>query len=142
MAREISGGILGPVGESSDSSSEIAEPHVHGNSNTALGRATDVIAVPCDTHGDVGVDASGCDKSSQILNMWVVGGNQQDETKDAKTAEEDHEDSALSLLISEVSTTDGADTGKDVGWDAHELGLLVRVAHNLNDGWKKEGKGV
>ena len=31
---------------------------VHSDTNCALGRATDVVTVPSDTHGDVGVNTS------------------------------------------------------------------------------------
>lgn len=130
------------VGESRDNTSQVTETDVHGNSNTTLGGSSNVVSVPGDTHWDVGIDTASSKEGTGVLNSWLGGGDQHEESDDGKRAEEDHVLSTLLRSISEVTTNDSADTGSDVWRDGHELGVVGSVAHVGDDSWQEEGEGV
>lgn len=142
MTGEISRRVSGSVRESSDSTSKVTEADVHGNSNTTFGGSANVVTVPGNTHRYVGVNSSSGEEGSQVLNTRLVTGDQHDKSNDTETAEKDHEDPTLTLPIGKITTTNCADTGKDVRRDSHELRLLVGVAHNLDNGREEKGEGV
>lgn len=142
VALEIAGSIGLAVGETSDGTTKVTKTNVHGNTNGTFGGSTNVVSVPGDTHGDVGVDTACREEGTSVLNTRSRGGNQHDETDDTNHTEEDHIRATSLLAVGEVTASDGAKTGNNVGGDGHELRLLVGVAHVLDDGRKEERDGV
>jgi hypothetical protein len=57
---------------------------VHGNANTTLERTTNVVAVPGDTLGNVGVDTAGDEESGEVLGTVGFNSSKDDETNDAE----------------------------------------------------------
>jgi hypothetical protein len=54
-------------------SAEVAEADVHGNTDTTLERAANVVAVPSDTLRDVGVDTRGHEEAANVAHRAVLG---------------------------------------------------------------------
>ena len=57
VAMEVARGILGTEGETRNDTSQITESNMHSNTDSSFGGATNVIPVPGNSHGDIGVDA-------------------------------------------------------------------------------------
>lgn len=121
MARVVSWRVSRPICECRNGTTQVSETDVHGDTDTTLGRTANVVSVPGDTHGNVGVDTGGSQEGTKVLNMGVVSGDQHGEANDREKTEKDHEDSTLALLVSEVASGDGRGTSKDVRRDGHEL---------------------
>jgi hypothetical protein len=62
--------------ESGDTAAEVTAADVHGDADTALGAAADVVPVPGDSRRDVGVDARGGEEAADIFDFGVVGGDE------------------------------------------------------------------
>jgi len=133
---------LGKVDETGKHTTEVTETDVHGDTDTALGGSADVVAVPGDTLGHVGVDAACEEEGAGVFDVGVGGGDQEDQTCDGEEGEADHEDAAGSPLVCKVASSDAAETGDNVGRDGHELGSLVCVTKSFDDGWEEEGETV
>jgi hypothetical protein len=66
-----------------ESNQNVAECDVHCHSDTAFGRAADVVAIPGDALGDVGVDSAGDEEDADIFDGVVLGGDEHDEADEA-----------------------------------------------------------
>lgn len=88
---------------------------------------------------DVPRDRKEC---ANVLSVGVVGGNEQNKTGNGNQAESHHENAAFLRPVSSVSTSNRNNTSKDVWRDAHKLGLVIGVAHVLDDGGKEQGDRV
>ena len=66
--------------------------------------------------------------------MGLLGRNKHDKASNGDNAEENHVGSALLRPISKESTSNSGDTAKDIRRDSHELRLVVRVSHVLDNG--------
>jgi hypothetical protein len=71
--------------------------------------------------------------------MGVVSGNKQNETNNRDHAESHHENTAFPCLVSKVSTSNRNNASEDVGRDTHKLGLVIGVAHVLDDSGEEQG---
>lgn len=138
----VVGGIILAVDEARDGTTKVTEADVHGNTNTTLERTTNVVAVPGDTLGNIGVDTAGDEESGEVLGTVGFDSSKDDETNDGDNTEEDHVDTTLAMSISSETTADGEETGDDVGRNRHELSHLVGVAETLDDGGKEDGDGI
>lgn len=56
---------------------------MHGNTDTSLEGATDVVAVPGDTLRNVGVDAAGDHEGSKVLGTVGLDSSKNDKADDA-----------------------------------------------------------
>ena len=66
-----------------DHTTNVAEGNVHSHSDTAFGRAADVVAVPGDALRDVGVDAAGDEEDANVFDGVVLRGDEHDEADEA-----------------------------------------------------------
>ena len=66
-----------------NNTTNVAEGDVHRHADTAFGRAADVVAVPGDALGDVGVDAAGDEEDADVFDGVVLGGDEHDESDEA-----------------------------------------------------------
>lgn len=57
---------------------------MHSNTNTTLERATNVVAVPGDTLGNVGVDTAGDEESGEVLGTMGFDCSKDDEANDTE----------------------------------------------------------
>ena len=64
--------------------------------------------------------------------------NQQNEANNSDEAEEYHEGSTLLGPVGEVSPSNSSYTAENIGRNAHQLRLVVGVAHVLDDGGEEE----
>lgn len=148
-------GVLGQVDKSGDSTSEITckqfisieskrglkmrsqltKTDVHGNADTTLDAATNVVAVPGHTLGNVGVDSHGEEETTGILDMGVLRRDQHNKTKDRHKAEADHEDASSLESVGRPAASDTAETSNDVWWDSHQLCGVVGVSEGPDNGW-------
>jgi len=74
--------------------------------------------------------------------MGVVGGNKQNKTNNRDHAESHHENAAFPCPVGSVSTSNRNNASKDVGRDTHKLGLVIGVAHVLDDSGEEQGDRV
>lgn len=72
------------VDEARDGTAEVTEADVHGDTDTSLERAADVVTVPGDTLGNVGVDARGDEEAGKVLGTVVLDTGKDSEAKDTK----------------------------------------------------------
>lgn len=142
VAGSVVGSIILAEDEARDGTTQVTEADVHGDADTSLERATDVVTVPGDTLGNVGVDAAGDHEGGKVLGAVALGAEEDGETDDGDEAESDHVDTSLLVLIGDEATTDGEETGDDVGRDTHELSHVVAVAETLDNGGEEDGDGV
>lgn len=91
MTREVTGSSLGLVDEGGDDTTTVTDTDLHGDADTALGRSTNVVAVPHDHDGDGGVDTTGGEEGSDVLCGWDLGGDQEDVADDCSSDEADQE---------------------------------------------------
>jgi len=82
MSREVPGRISGAVSERGNGTTQVAETNVHCDSDTTLGRAANVVAVPGNSHGDVRVNTTGGEERAKVLDAGLVGGDQHGESDD------------------------------------------------------------
>ena len=75
MARCKSRRVSRAVDVRGDHTTNVAEGDVHGHSDTAFGRAADVVAVPGDALGNVRVDAAGDEEDADVFDSVVLGGD-------------------------------------------------------------------
>lgn len=68
VARNVARSVLLQVEEGRDGAAEVAEADVHGDTDTTLERAADVVSVPCDTLGHVGVDTRSQEEAAGVLD--------------------------------------------------------------------------
>src|SRR5690606_5937791 len=68
------------VSETRNNTTQVTEADVHSNTDTTLGRPSNVVSVPSNTHWDVGVDTASGKEGTEVLNGWLGGGNQHDES--------------------------------------------------------------
>ncbi|KAH0294548.1 high-affinity nicotinic acid transporter, partial [Aureobasidium sp. EXF-3399] len=136
------GRVLLEVDERSKDTSEVTETDVHGDTDTALGGTTDVVAVPGDTLRNVGVDTASEEEDTGVLDVRVVGSDLEDDTEHGGEGETDHEDTASAQLIGKVSAGDTAEASNNVGRDTHKLSLFVAVAESLDDSWQEKRETV
>lgn len=66
-----------------DHTANVAKGDVHSHSNTAFGRAADVVAVPGDALGHVRVDAAGNEEDADVFDGVVLGGDEHDEADES-----------------------------------------------------------
>lgn len=83
MARRESRRIGRAVDVRGDHTTNVAEGDVHSHSNTAFGRAADIVAVPGDALGHVRVDAAGNEEDADVFDGVVLGGDEHDEADEA-----------------------------------------------------------
>lgn len=83
VARSVVGSIVLAVNEAGDSTTEVTEADVHGNTDTALEGTSDVVAVPGDTLRDVGVDTAGDHEGGEVLGTVRVDSSEDDEADHA-----------------------------------------------------------
>lgn len=113
------------------------------NSDTPLRRSADVVAVPGDTLGHVGVDAHGSEECTGVLEGVVGRGDLQDEAEDGDAVEKDHVDAALAVAVRQVAAADAADARRDVRGYRHQLRrLVVGEAQAGDDGREEQREGV
>lgn len=115
---------------------------MHGDADTTLERSTDVISVPCNTHGYQGVDARSSEESTDILDGRLAGRSKHSESYDGDDLEGQHEDTTLAHLIGKETSSDGENTSYNVDRYGHQLTLFVCVAHVLDDGRQEQRDGV
>ena len=72
MARRESRCIGRAVNVSGDDTADVTECNVHCHANATFGRAADVVAVPGDALGDVGVDAAGDEEDADVFDGVVL----------------------------------------------------------------------
>jgi hypothetical protein len=83
MPHVIHWSIPSKVRETREDATQVTEAYLHGNSNRAFSRATDVVAVPSNRLGDIGVD-SGCRKEGpEVFILRLVGCELYDEPNNA-----------------------------------------------------------
>lgn len=131
--QNIPWGILWQEHESRDGTTQVAESDVHGNTNTSLQRASDVVTVPGNTHRDQRINTRSGEKCSKILNSSVVGGCKHGESDDGGAFEDTHEDTTLLSFVGEETGCDCENACYDVWWDGHELRLLGGVSQIFHD---------
>jgi hypothetical protein len=136
------GGVLLEVDERSENTTEVTETDVHGDTDTTLGGTTDVVTVPGDTLGNVGVDTASEEEDTGVLGVRVVGGDLKNNTKHGGEGETDHEDTTSAESISEVATRDAAEASNNVRRNTHQLSLVVGVAKSLDDGGQEKRETV
>lgn len=90
---------------------------MHSESDTTLGASADVISVPGDTHGDVGVDSGRGEEGSCVLHTGLRGGDEHGEADDGDEAEEDHVGTTLPVGIGDLAGGDGAQACDNVRRD-------------------------
>lgn len=126
-------GVFWQEAESRDGTTQVTESNVHSNTNTSLQRASDVVTVPCDTHGDQWVDTGGGKESTGVLNCWLSRGCKHSETDDSGELENSHENTSLLGSVGKVSSANGEATCYNVRWNGHKLGFLGSITHVLHN---------
>ena len=79
VAGSVVGSIILAEDEARDGTTEVTEANMHGNTDTTLEGTTDVVTVPCDTLGNVGVDAGGDHEASKVLDRVVLNSEEESE---------------------------------------------------------------
>jgi hypothetical protein len=82
------------------------------------------------------------EEGADILDMGFVGGNQHNEPNNGDDAEGYHVWPTLLGPVCQESSGDSNDTTDNVGRNAHQLRLVVGVAHVLDDGREEERNRV
>lgn len=83
VARRESRRISRAVDVRGNHTADVAESDVHRHSDAALGGAADVVAVPGDALGHVGVDTAGDEEDADVFDGVVLGGDEHDEADEA-----------------------------------------------------------
>jgi hypothetical protein len=136
------GRVFLEVDEGSEDTAEVTETDVHGDTDTTLSGTTNVVTVPGDTLRDVGVNATGKEEDTGILDVGVIRADLENNTEHGGEGEPDHEDTASAQFVGKVSTSDAAEASNNVRRNAHELSLIVGVAKGLDDGRQEERETV
>lgn len=79
----VAGAVLGQEEVGRNGTAQVAEADVHGNADTALEGTANVVAVPRDTLGDVGVDTRGEEEAAKVADTGIRRRNQANQSNDA-----------------------------------------------------------
>lgn len=120
----------------------LTKADVEGNADTTLDTATDVVAVPGDALWDIGVDSHSEEETSGVLDVRVLGRDQEDQTENGHETEADHENTSSLESVGRPATGESAETGDDVWRNGHQLSGVVRVSESLDDGGEEERVGI
>jgi len=74
--------ISAAIDETGNGTTQVTETDVHSDTNTTLDATANVVAVPGDTLGYVGVDTGSGEESAGVLDVVVVGADLHDEAAD------------------------------------------------------------
>jgi hypothetical protein len=147
---------LCPIYKGCDDATQVATADVHGDPDTSLQTSSNVVAIPGDSHRDQWVDTFGesvnvnyfnlatwtptasSKENASVLDTRLVRSKQQRKSNNSHQFEGYHEDASLFELICCIACKNSEDTSDYVGRDSHELRMLRRVAHVLDDGRKKQ----
>jgi len=95
MSGEVPWSIHGTEGETGNDTTEITETNMHGDTDSSFGSSTDVVTIPGNSHGNIGVDPRDDEEGAYILNMGIVSRNKENEAYNGDNAEENHVGTAL-----------------------------------------------
>lgn len=70
------------VDERGDNTAQVAEADMHGDTDAALGRAADVVAIPGHTLRDVRVDTGGGEEDARVFDRIALTGDEHDKSND------------------------------------------------------------
>ena len=134
---------------------------MHSDSNGSLCSASDIVPVPCNTHGNIRVDSvefrdqpsiddgaadnhlpTDSQKGADILNGGRVRRDQHNKPEDCDETEEHHVDASLLRPISCPTPRNRCDTPHNIRWNTHQLGRLVGIAHVSHNGRQEQGNRV
>lgn len=79
---------------------------------------------------------------TSILHGGIARRSQQREAQDSDELEAQQEDAAAAEAVREPAGADGEGAGADVRRDAHQLGLVGRVPHVLDDRGREQRERV
>lgn len=85
MAGDVPGRVSGEVEIRRHGSAEVAESDMHGDADTTFQRSADVVAVPRDTLGYVGVDSAGEEEATRVLDLVRIRSEEHDETDNTES---------------------------------------------------------
>lgn len=125
-----------------ENTAQIGTSCVQAKTNGSLRRSADIITVPGDTSGDIGINPARGEEGSSVLNMNVLCGDEHGKSNNGEQAEADHEYTALLELVGEKASANSEDTRDDVWWDSHELRFAVLVPHALDDRRQEQADAV
>ena len=118
---------------SRNGTTQVAETDVHGDTDTTLETATDVVAVPCNTHGYQWVDTRSSEEGTGVLDAGLTGTGKHGESDNGGGLVSEHEDTTLLRTVGKESSADGEDTSHNVWGDGHELTDFIGVSHILDN---------
>jgi hypothetical protein len=160
MAVGILRSILGQEQVRRNDTTQIANADLHGHADAALGRATDVVAVPRRNLRDIRIDTTSKKESTTVLYSVMVGSQEHRRANDPnpklafasqrlkrilgsrKNVAANDVDSALSRSICSKPKSQTENACDYVGRHGHELRAVVRVAEALDDGRQEQREGV
>lgn len=106
---------------------------MHGNADTTLETATDVVAVPGNSHGYQGVDTRCSEEGTGILDAGLAGTGEHSEADDSRGFMGKHENTTLLRTVGKETSADGENTSNDIRGNSHKLTVFVGVAHVLDN---------
>lgn len=98
---------------------KLTESNVHGNADPTFDAAADVVAIPGNTLGNVGIDSHSEEETSGVLDMGVLRSEQHDQTDNGDETKADHENASGLESVSRPATREGAETGNDIWGHGH-----------------------
>jgi hypothetical protein len=115
---------------------------LHRNTRPALQASANIPAVPRHTERNLRIYTNRSKHRTRILHARLLRRNQHRETRDGNDLESHKKNATLAHAISVPTRRDGEKTRANVWRDGHELCVVGRVAHVLDDGGEKESEGV
>jgi len=73
---------------------------MHRNSHGSFDRASDIVAIPCDTLGNIGEYPGSEEEAASVFDMRILRRDKHDQTNNSRTVKPDHEESSGLELIS------------------------------------------
>ena len=126
-------GVLRQEAVSRDGATQVTKTDVHGDTDTTLETATDVVAVPCNTHGYQWVDTRSSEEGTGVLDAGLTGTGKHGESDNGGGLVSEHENTTLLRTVGKETSANGEDTSHDVWGNGHELTYFIGVSHVLDD---------
>lgn len=80
MTRQVAGSFVNAENKPRNRTTKVAHTDLHGDTDSTLQRATDIVTVPSNSLWDVGVYTSNNKETGKVLDLVVLNSGEKDET--------------------------------------------------------------
>lgn len=132
-----------PEDEGTNDTTDTTEADQDGRAESTLPLTTDVVGLVGKSGWDVAVGTGAGEEDTDVFSSVRWTPSHKAKTEDLKETVGDNDDTAHSVLITEPTTAEHPDTGKDVWWGDEALRCTNAETHTtVENQWQEVGESV